>query len=174
MLQARRRALGQQVLPAFLRRADGLPGSSAPSAGPRPRFNSPTNPSIPLGQTLKKPALANPMLPEENVPKMPIYNIGKDWVVIYTKDGRPYYYNHTTEETTWAHPRTGIVTPPSKPPEEMTAPQPILVYGARAIFGSVALFMSIAILGGSPLLGRLAGQGGGSSSAAVVQVSRRE
>ncbi|CAJ1343016.1 unnamed protein product [Effrenium voratum] len=52
-----------QVL-ALLRRVDAT-GTSRPSTGPRPRFNSPTNQPTPFtaGQTLKKPALASPALP---------------------------------------------------------------------------------------------------------------
>ena len=47
-----------------------------------------------------------------DAPKMEMYNLGKDWIVIYTKDGRPYYYNQETEETTWVHPSTGVALYP--------------------------------------------------------------
>eukprot|EP00440_Ansanella_granifera_P062774 gb/GFBE01068067.1/.p1 GENE.gb/GFBE01068067.1/~~gb/GFBE01068067.1/.p1 ORF type:complete len:175 (+),score=27.83 gb/GFBE01068067.1/:1-525(+) len=174
MLPARQ-FCSRQAVPAFLRRVDGtMLGSSSPSSGPRPRFNSPTNPQLPLagGQALKKPHLASPMLPEGDVPKMPIYSIGKDWVVIYTKDGRPYYYNHETKETTWAHPKTGVVTPPSKPPDETRELSPIIRYAFRAFFGTAGGLMLFVFMGGSPLLGRLAGHSG--NGARVVQVSRRE
>ncbi|CAE8612393.1 unnamed protein product, partial [Polarella glacialis] len=130
-----------QGWPALLRRVDGVAPLGLKLGADRPRFNANTNPMVPFhpGQALRKPVLASPALPEEDVPKMPIYNIGKEWVVIYTKEGRPYYHNHVTKATTWAHPRTGVITPPMRPPEEMMGMNPLLKTFLRGGFGFVGI-----------------------------------
>mmetsp|Transcript_37022 Transcript_37022/g.73269 ORF Transcript_37022/g.73269 Transcript_37022/m.73269 type:complete len:167 (+) Transcript_37022:58-558(+) len=119
------------------------------------------------GMQINKPNLASPMLPEQDVPKMPMYGLGKDWVVIYTKDGRPYYHHPESGTTQWAHPGTGVITPPSRPPEKMMKINPIIKYPVRLVSGIAALIMAIPIVGASPFLGRLVG--GEKGSPAVVQ-----
>ncbi|OLQ15475.1 Adenylate cyclase type 10 [Symbiodinium microadriaticum] len=130
-----------------------IPSPSRPS--PCRRFALNTQVPFQDGQELQKPHLAAPMLPEQDVPKMQYYSLGQAWVVIYTKDGRPYYHNHATGETTWAHPNTGVVTPPSKPPESMTGLSPLVRYSIRAVLGTAAALMAVLISGASPILGSL-------------------
>ena len=149
-------------------RTDALNGIDGARVG-RPRYNSPTNPQIPFGKQLKKPALVQPSMPEVDAPRMEMYNLGKDWIVIYTKDGRPYYYNQETEETTWVHPSTGVAVPPSKPPAETRTLPVVLKWLARCIFYSIGGVMLWASMGGSPLLARLISSG----DSAVVQVRKK-
>mmetsp|Transcript_68183 Transcript_68183/g.158230 ORF Transcript_68183/g.158230 Transcript_68183/m.158230 type:complete len:153 (-) Transcript_68183:69-527(-) len=113
------------------------------------------------GDALKKPNLAAPMLPECDVPKMPMYGMGKSWVVIYTRDGRPYYHHPESGATQWAHPGTNVTTPPARPPETMRKPNPAVVGVLRLGGGSIAATTLFGILGGSPLLGHLMGEGSG-------------
>lgn len=135
------------------------------------RHNQPTNPQVPFtsGQTLKKPALVQPILPEVDAPKMEMYSLGKDWIVIYTKDGRPYYFNQETEETTWIHPGTGVSVPPSKPPADTRSMPSVLKWLFRGFFYSMGGLMLLATLGGSPLLAPLIYSGDSS----VVQVRKK-
>lgn len=153
-----------------LGRTDALNGIDGARAG-RPRYNSPTNPQIPFtsGKPLKKPALMQPSMADVDAPKMEMYNLGKDWIVIYTKDGRPYYYNQETEETTWVHPSTGVALPPSKPPAETRTLPVALKWLGRCIFYSIGGVMLWAAMGGAPLLARLISSG----DSAVVQVRKK-
>mmetsp|Transcript_35636 Transcript_35636/g.111161 ORF Transcript_35636/g.111161 Transcript_35636/m.111161 type:complete len:171 (-) Transcript_35636:90-602(-) len=114
------------------------------------------------GDSIKKPDLAAPFLPEQDVPKMPIYGLGKDWVVVYSRDGRPYYHHPESNTTQWAHPVTGAVTPPSRPPEAARRPSPAILGAARLVGGTLAGTALFAALGGMPLLGHVLGEGAGS------------
>eukprot|EP00933_Yihiella_yeosuensis_P075729 TRINITY_DN85215_c0_g1_i1.p1 TRINITY_DN85215_c0_g1~~TRINITY_DN85215_c0_g1_i1.p1 ORF type:complete len:197 (+),score=30.55 TRINITY_DN85215_c0_g1_i1:65-592(+) len=168
-----------QGLPALLRRRNRTSLDHVRAFGgiSKPRLNQATNPQIPIGhgQTLKQPHLVNPTTPTAEAPKLAVYDIGQDWTVIYTKAGRPYYFNRKTEQTQWAHPRTGVVTPPSAPPEEMQEMSPILKYSLRTVFFGVGGFMFLCFFGfATPLMRLWEGIRGGGGGSRVVQVSTRE
>jgi len=151
------------------RHAFGRPHGSVQRLAALQQVRTAINQNMPFtpGMSLNKPNLANPVLPEEDVPKMPMYSLGKDWVVVYTKDGRPYYHHAESGTTQWAHPMTGVVTPPARPPAKMLKMNPIVKYPMRLVSGIAVMIMLVPILGASPLLGRLVG--GEKGSHAVVQ-----
>eukprot|EP00913_Durusdinium_trenchii_P005429 g5061.t1 len=105
------------------------------------------------GKMLKKPALMQPSMPDEDAPKMEMYGLGKDpEVTPGSPAGRPYYFNRETEETTWAHPGTGVIMPPSKPPTEAKGIPTPVKWLLRAVFGPMLAIMAFSTLGLAPLL----------------------
>jgi len=149
----------------------GRPHGSVQRLAALQQVRTAINQNMPLtpGMSIPKPNLANPYLPEEDVPKMPMYGLGKDWIVVYTKDGRPYYHHPEKGTTQWAHPMTGVVTPPSRPPQQLMKVNPLVKYPMRLFSGIAVIIMGVPILGASPFIGRLVG--GERGSHAVVQSS---
>mmetsp|Transcript_98681 Transcript_98681/g.279224 ORF Transcript_98681/g.279224 Transcript_98681/m.279224 type:complete len:119 (-) Transcript_98681:205-561(-) len=116
------------------------------------------------------PHLRNPTTAESDVARMPIHDIRDGWFVIHTKDGRPYYHHPESGTTQWAHPRTKAVAPPVRPPENLRPPNPKILWPLRVVGGSLVAVWFFGIFGGSPLLGKLLGEGSGSFR--VVEVHR--
>lgn len=156
--------MAAQAVGRLVPRAETLRTAWGPGLWHRVRWSStlqnrdPTFNSYAPGKALKKPHLAMPYIPEADLPKMPIYHISKEWTVIYTKTGRPYYFNPETGECTWAHPRTGAVTPPSRPPHAVKySINATLDKILSAIGYCIASIAILGLAGLAPGMGRLFG-----------------
>merc|ERR1712232_1360407 len=88
------------------------------------------------GMEVRKPSLRTSYMPEGDVDRPSLYDIGNDWIVYYNREGRPYYHNPKQNKTQWAHPLTGEVVAPAAP-AYIRPPNPYVVKAVRVGGASV-------------------------------------
>merc|ERR1712232_373608 len=111
--------------------------------------------NVAVKEKLATPPLRNPFVHEGDVPKTEMYDMspkGSDgWILLKNKDDRPYYHHPESGVTQWAHPRTGIITPPAKPPEQTNMPNPVVLRVVRIVGTCAALTAATFIFGNNAL-----------------------